>query len=209
MSTFATTSAMDFHRLQFWQASANGSDRPLFRGVSNRTDGSIVDGIASCAFVTTKRHLPDLRLGGKSVRNSQTFSMTMKDSGNKDQIVKLRVSGAERDMFEAKAANYGSISAMIRDAVAHYDDTLMKRRIESMNLLYPLISKHESDLNRIGNNLNQIAHYCNLLAANGEYNMQVITSSVEPLLHQLLSLNSDIAATEHKIFTRIFSEKPV
>ena len=45
--------------------------------------------------------------------------MTMKDSGNKDQIVKLRVSGAERDMFEAKAANYGSISAMIRDAVAH------------------------------------------------------------------------------------------
>ena len=112
-------------------------------------------------------------------------------------------------MFEAKAANYGSISAMIRDAVAHYDDTLMKRRIESMNLLYPLISKHESDLNRIWNNLNQIAHYCNLLAANGEYNMQVITSSVEPLLHQLLSLNSDIAATEHKIFTRIFSEKPV
>ena len=112
-------------------------------------------------------------------------------------------------MFEAKAANYGSISAMIRDAVAHYDDTLMKRRIESMNKLYPLIPKHESDLNRIGNNLNQIAHYCNLLAANGEYNMQVITSSVEPLLHQLLSLNSDIAATEHKIFTRIFSEKPV
>ena len=39
--------------------------------------------------------------------------------------------------------------------------------------------------------------------------MQVITSSVEPVLHQLLSLNSDIAATEHKIFTRIFSEKPV
>jgi len=135
--------------------------------------------------------------------------MTMKDSGNKDRIVKLRVSGAERDMFEAKAANYGSISAMIRDAVTHYDDALMKRRIESMNMLYPLISKHESDLNRIGNNLNQIAHYCNLLAANGEYNMQVITSSVEPLLHQLLSLNSDIAATEHKIFTRIFSEKPV
>ena len=209
MTTFATTSAMDFHRLQFWQASANGSDRPLFRGVSNRTDGSIVDGIASCAFVTTKRHLPAFGWEDKSVRNSQTFSMTMKDSGNKDQIVKLRVSGAERDMFEAKAANYGSISAMIRDAVAHYDDTLMKRRIESMNLLYPLISKHESDLNRIGNNLNQIAHYCNLLAANGEYNMQVITSSVEPLLHQLLSLNSDIAATEHKIFTRIFSEKPV
>ena len=145
----------------------------------------------------------------KSVRNSQTVLATMKESGNKDQVIRLRVSGAERDMFEAKAANYGSISAMIRDAVAHYDDTLMKRRIESMNLLYPLISKHESDLNRIGNNLNQVAHYCNLLAENNEYNMQVITSSVEPVLHQLLSLNSDIAATEHKIFTRIFSEKPV
>ena len=145
----------------------------------------------------------------KSVRNSQTVLATMKESGNKDQVIRLRVSGTERDMFEAKAANYGSISAMIRDAVAHYDDTLMKRRIESMNLLYPLISKHESDLNRIENNLNQVAHYCNLLAENNEYNMQVITSSVEPVLHQLLSLNSDIAATEHKIFTRIFSDRPV
>ena len=153
---------------------------------------------------------PTFGWGGRSVRNSQTIlAITMKESGNKDRIVRLRVSGEEREMFEAKAANYSSISAMIRDAVAHYDDTLMKRRIESMNLLYPLISKHESDLNRIGNNLNQVAHYCNLLAANGEYNMQVITSSVEPILHQLLALNRDIAATEHKIFTRIYSDKPV
>ena len=112
-------------------------------------------------------------------------------------------------MFEEKAANYGGISAMIRDAVAHYDDTLMKRRIESMNLLYPLISKHSADLNRIGNNLNQVAHYCNVLAENGEYELQYVTTAIEPILHQLLSLNSDIAATEHKIFTRIFSEKPV
>ena len=83
----------------------------------------------------------------KSVRNSQTVLATMKESGNKDQVIRLRVSGAERDMFEEKAANYGSISAMIRDAVAHYDDTLMKRRIESMNLLYPLISKQSRNLN--------------------------------------------------------------
>ena len=148
--------------------------------------------------------------GEESVRNSQTvFVKTMKDSGNKDHIIRLRVSSQEREMFEAKAANYGGISAMIRDAVAHYDDTLMKRRIESMNLLYPLIAQHSADLNRIGNNLNQVAHYCNLLAANGEYNLQVITSSVEPILHQLLSLNRDIVETEHKIFNRIYSEKPV
>ena len=49
----------------------------------------------------------------------------------------------------------------------------------------------------------------NLLAENGEYEMRYVTSAIEPVLHQLLSLNSDIAATEHKIFTRIFSEKPV
>ena len=146
----------------------------------------------------------------ESVRNSQTVLVkTMKDSANKDHIIRLRVSSAEREMFEAKAADYGGISAMIRDAVAHYDDTLMKRRIESMNLLYPLISQHSADLNRIGNNLNQVAHYCNLLAANGEYNLQVITSSVEPILHQLLSLNRDIVETEHKIFNRIYSEKSV
>ena len=65
MTTFATTSAMDFHRLQLWQTSFSGSDQPSIRGFLNRTDGSIVDGIASCAFVTTKRHLPDLRLGGQ------------------------------------------------------------------------------------------------------------------------------------------------
>jgi len=147
--------------------------------------------------------------GKESVRNSQTVTVTMKDSGNKDRIVRLRVSGAERDMFEAKATNYGSMSAMIRDAVANYDDMLMKRRIEAMNLLYPLISKHSSDLNRIGNNLNQVAHYCNMLAENGQYEMQYVATAIEPILHQLLSLNSDISATEHKIFSRIFSEKPV
>ena len=65
MTTFAATSAMEFHRLQLRQASAIGSDRPLLRGVFNRTVASICDGIASCAFVTTKRHLPDLRLGKK------------------------------------------------------------------------------------------------------------------------------------------------
>ena len=65
MTTFATTSAMDFHRLQLWQTSFSGSDQPSIRGFLNRTDGSIVDRIASCAFVTTKRHLPDLRLGRK------------------------------------------------------------------------------------------------------------------------------------------------
>ena len=63
MTTFATTSAMDFHRLQLWQTSFSGSAQPSIRGFLNRTHGSIVDRIASCAFVTTKRHLPDLRLG--------------------------------------------------------------------------------------------------------------------------------------------------
>ncbi len=65
MTTFATTSAMDFHRLQLRQATSIGSNRPLLRGVSTRTESSICDRIASCAFVTTKRHLPDLRLGGQ------------------------------------------------------------------------------------------------------------------------------------------------
>ena len=130
-----------------------------------------------------------------------------KELRNVAQIIHLTPS--EKELFMSKAKRYRSVSAMIRDAVAHYDDTLMKRRIESMNLLYPLISKHEADLNRIGNNLNQVAHYCNMLAENGEYEMRYVTTAIEPILHQLLSLNSDIAATEHKIFTRIFSEKPV
>ena len=53
MTTFATTSAMDFHRLQLWQTSFSGSDQPSIRGFLNRTDGSIVDRIESCAIVTT------------------------------------------------------------------------------------------------------------------------------------------------------------
>ena len=132
------------------------------------------------------------------------------NDNNRKHVCKVRLNDEEMQLFQKKAQSYGgNTSAMIRDAVAHYDDTLMKRRIESMNLLYPLISKHEADLNRIGNNLNQVAHYCNVLAENGEYEMRYVTTAIEPILHQLLSLNSDIAATEHKIFTRIFSEKPV
>ena len=204
-------------RLRRWTSIDFNYGRPLSAALTNLQSGDFLTGQTAPSLMGLQvvRLLPQnatcqtFGWEDKSVRNSQTVLATMKESENKDQVIRLRVSGAERDMFEAKAANYGSISAMIRDAVAHYDDTLMKRRIESMNLLYPLISKHESDLNRVGNNLNQVAHYCNLLAENNEYNMQVITSSVEPVLHQLLILNSDIAAMEHKIFTRIFSEKPV
>ena len=209
MTTFAATSAMDFHRLQLWQTASCGSDRPLIRGIFNWTDGSHGHGTASCAFVTTKRHLPDLRLGRTVCSQLTDFFNDHERFRKQRPDSKAPSKRCGKGYVRGKAANYGSISAMIRDAVAHYDDTLMKRRIESMNLLYPLISRHEADLNRIGNNLNQVAHYCNVLAENGEYEMRYVTSAIEPVLHQLLSLNSDIAATEHKIFTRIFSEKPV
>ena len=85
----------------------------------------------------------------------------------------------------SKAKRYRSVSAMIRDAVAHYDDRLMMGRIDAVNSIEPVITAHQKELSRLGNNLNQVAHYCNGLAQTSAYHTQFVATRIEPLLKDI------------------------
>ena len=74
---------------------------------------------------------------------------------------------------------------MIRDAVAHYDDRLMMGRIDAVNSIEPVITRHQAELSRLGNNLNQVAHYCNGLAQTSAYHTQFVATRIEPLLKEI------------------------
>ena len=110
--------------------------------------------------------------------------MTMKkELRNVAQIIHLTPS--EKELFMSKAKRYRSVSAMIRDAVAHYDDRLMMGRIDAVNSIEPVITAHQKELSRLGNNLNQVAHYCNGLAQTSAYHTQFVATRIEPLLKDI------------------------
>ena len=106
-----------------------------------------------------------------------------KELRNVAQMIHLTPS--EKELFLSKARHYRSVSAMIRDAVAHYDDHLMMGRIDAVNSIEPVITRHQAELSRLGNNLNQVAHYCNGLAQTSAYHTQFVATRVEPLLKEI------------------------
>ena len=66
-----------------------------------------------------------------------------KELRNVAQIIHLTPS--EKELFMSKAKRYRSVSAMIRDAVAHYDDRLMMGRIDAVNSIEPVITAHQKE----------------------------------------------------------------
>ena len=75
------------------------------------------------------------------------------------------------ELFKAKAKNYRQMSAMIRDAVAQFDDIGTVKRIESLNNLADLITNFNHEISKQGGNLNQITKRANELIYQSERNI--------------------------------------
>ena len=71
--------------------------------------------------------------------------------------INLHLNNREMELFREKAKNYRQMSAMIRDAVAQFDDTGTVKRIESLNKLADLITDFNHEISKQGGNLNQIS----------------------------------------------------
>ncbi len=89
------------------------------------------------------------------------------------------------ELFKAKAKNYRQMSAMIRDAVAQFDDVGTVKRIESLNNLADLITNFNHEISKQGGNLNQITKRANELIYQSELNE---TYYKEVFLPQILLL---------------------
>ena len=85
--------------------------------------------------------------------------------------LEIRLTEDESQMFQNKAKSYGgNVSAMVRDAVSHFDDKRTRGKIETMEALLQFYKKYQQQLSWLGGNFNQCMHRANELAIEGELN---------------------------------------
>ena len=81
--------------------------------------------------------------------------------------INLHLNNKELELFKNKAKNYNQMAAMIRDAVAQFNDKGTVNVIESLTKLAILITEFNNEISRQGVNLNQITKRANKLFTKG------------------------------------------
>lgn len=117
--------------------------------------------------------------------------------------INLHLNNKELELFRNKAKNYIQMSAMIRDAVAQFDDKKTKGWIMSLNDLSVLISNFSVELSKQGGNLIQITKRANELIFMGELDKTYYEEVFSPQIRQLQELVFEIKKQQSEIFKRL------
>lgn len=117
--------------------------------------------------------------------------------------INLHLNNKELELFRNKANNYSQMSAMIRDAVAQFDDIKTKGWITALNDLSILISNFSTELSKQGGNLNQITKRANELIFMGELDKTYYEEVISPQIKLLQEMVCDIKKQQSKIFKRL------
>lgn len=119
---------------------------------------------------------------------------------NKRNIIrKVRLTPEEDALFKRKAARYKTVSAMVRDAVAQFDDTATRGKVKALREMTALYHKYEQDLGWLGGNFNQTMKRANELAIAQELTPQFFEQVLYPQVTQLQQLIIDIKREQHHI----------
>ena len=118
---------------------------------------------------------------------------------NRNHVCKVRLNDEEMQLFQKKAQSYGgNTSAMIRDAVARFDDKRTRGRIEAMTTLLSFYTKYQQQLSWLGGNFNQVMHRANELAIddklNENYFHKVIVPEAQSTLKAIRSIKAELDA---------------
>lgn len=114
-------------------------------------------------------------------------------------IRKVRLTPEEDALFKRKAARYKTVSAMVRDAVAQFDDTATRGKVKALREMTALYHKYEQDLGWLGGNFNQTMKRANELAIAQELTPQFFEQVLYPQVTQLQQLIIDIKREQHHI----------
>ena len=109
------------------------------------------------------------------------------------------------ELFREKAKNYRQMSAMIRDAVAQFDDTGTVKRIESLNKLADLITDFNCEISKQGGNLNQITKRANELIYSSELSESYYKEVFLPQILLLQKTMKEIKKQQSDIFKRLLN----
>ena len=122
---------------------------------------------------------------------------------NKTRRFWIRLTPEEDALFKEKAANYQTISAMVRDAVRQFNDIGTKRKIEALTEMAALYRKYQQDLAWLGGNFNQAMKRANELAIGGELTQSYYENVIIPQLTHLLDFLEKVKDEQHKIFMKL------
>ena len=119
--------------------------------------------------------------------------------------INLHLNNREMELFKEKAKNYRQMSAMIRDAVAQFDDTGTVKRIESLNKLADLITDFNREISKQGGNLNQITKRANELIYSNELDESYYKEVFLPQILLIQKTMKEIKKQQSDIFKRLLN----
>lgn len=103
-------------------------------------------------------------------------------------VCKVRLNEEEQKLFEEKAESYsGNTSAMIRDAVAQFDDRKSRGKIQTLSELLNFYKEYQQRLSWYGGNFNQAMHRANELAMTDQLSQQYFHSVLMPKITEGIS----------------------
>ena len=119
---------------------------------------------------------------------------------NRNHVCKVRLNDEELQLFQKKAQSYGgNTSAMIRDAVARFDDKRTRGRIEAMSTLLTFYNKYQQQLSWLGGNFNQVMHRANELTIDDKLNESYFREVVMPKVKETVKTIREIKTGLDKI----------
>ncbi|MCI1740832.1 MAG: hypothetical protein LKI18_00165 [Prevotella sp.] len=111
----------------------------------------------------------------------------------KTRVLDIRLTIKDEELFRKKAKPYqGNMSAMIRDAVAQFDDRATIGKIDALTDMMKLYRKYQQDLSWLGGNFNQAMKQANEIAISGKLSQSYYEGILIPKLQPLQSLLQNI-----------------
>ena len=117
--------------------------------------------------------------------------------------INLHLNNQELELFMNKAKNYNQLAALIRVAVAQFNDKGTVKRIESLNKLADLITEFNHEISKQGVNLNQITKRANELIYKGELDKEYYEEIILPHISDLKKMMNNIKKQQSDIFKRL------
>jgi hypothetical protein len=98
---------------------------------------------------------------------------------NKTKRIYIRISEEEFESLKKRAKAYKSMSAFLIDAGMKFDDRATIRRLDILDNWTAAYKKWEKDILYISNNINQMAHYCNIMKNRGLITEEIVNKQVD------------------------------
>ncbi len=118
--------------------------------------------------------------------------------------MELRLSDEQYQVMKRKSANFPTMTDFVINAIDDFDENGGIAKVDLINSWSTELGSFKSDLARIGNNINQIAHYLNIQRvqdASGKYSEEINSriAEVKELMDLLKCINIQQSVLVNKI----------